>query len=296
MWENIFAMWENIFASIIILAAAYMAVGLRIVKQREFIVVERLGKYHRIAHAGIRVLCLPGLIDSVKYRGDLKLRRLDLYVDEKNNQIDFKDGSCPVKIQVWWKIGDPTAKKDEDVDNDIYKFVYAAEKPENKLEEMVDAFARPRLQDMTIDEANIKKDHVAKDVNDDPGIKQSLSDIGSYLDPKKGCLITDIALTEDIVKLRKQEMEGSKDAVKAAKKGAGYAQAIAAIIEEAKKAGKEISFQDAREIYERQRGLETVGETGANITFVSPGIQGLMTTLGIGETGQKQRPKNGGKP
>lgn len=289
---------ETIIGIIILFSAIYIAWGIRIIKQKEFLVVERLGKFHRIAHAGITILCLHGLIDSEKHKNHLRLRRTDLYADEKDNKIDFKDGSCPVKIQVWWKIGRIGSKKTEDINDDIFNFVYAAENPENKLEEMIDDLARPLLQCMTIDEAGKEKDKVEAEIINEAasnqGVGKSLLDIGIYLDPTKGCLITDIILTNEVIKIREKTMEGEKEATKAAKRGAGYAQAIAAIMGEAKKAGATITFKEAREIYEKQRGLETVGETGANITFVSPGIQGLMTTLGIGQTGNAKNKKGGG--
>ena len=274
--------------------AVYTAVGLRIPRKKEFLVIERLGKFYRIAHRGPTVLCLPGLIDRIAKKDNLKLKRLDLYKDEPGNKIDYKDGSAATTIQGWWRISGYDSEEKElkefdeengedriKINKDIFLFTYAVENPEGRIEEVLDAFARPLLQKMTIDEANIKKNKVSTTTLANKGVKKAMRAMGVCLDPNKGVLITDIALPDEIVKLRELKMEGVKDAERAKARGTGYAQAINAIVEEAKNAGQEISFQDAQGIFERQRGLETVADTGANISFVASDIGGVMKTLDI---------------
>ncbi len=274
--------------------ALYIFLGLRIVKQKEFLVIERLGKFYRVAHRGPRILCLPGVIDKIAMKNDLKLKRLDLYKDEPENKIDYKDGSARTLIQTWYRISNSDFNEKDDrekIDEDIVKFIYNVKNPEGRIEEILDALARPELQEMTIDEANVKKSEVAKKIlkeaTESGDTKITLENIGVTIDPKKGVLITDIELPDSITKLRELKLEGQKEAERSAARGGGYAKTINAIITEAKKNDINITFKEAWEIYERQRGLETVGSTGANITFITPDIKGIMKTLDI-------TPKKGG--
>lgn len=274
--------FEAELSAIILWSAIYISLGFRVINPKEFLVIERFGKFYRIVHPGITVIC--GFIDRVVYNSNSKYQRKNLYQDEPNN-VDFQDGSAPVSMQVWWKIGDPAAEMNGDVkqlEEDICAFVYVATNPINKLEEVIDAFVRPLLQRMTIDGANIGKESVASSAMADEGLKNTLKEVGIYLEPKKGCLITDINLPPEIIKLREMQMEGKKDAERSSARGRGYAQAITAIMEEAKDAGSKINFKEAQEIFERQRGLEVVGSTGANVSFVAPDIHGVMKTLDIG--------------
>ncbi|PIR43994.1 hypothetical protein COV23_02250, partial [Candidatus Wolfebacteria bacterium CG10_big_fil_rev_8_21_14_0_10_31_9] len=51
---------------VIIWLTVYFAVGFMIAKKQEYLVIERLGKFYRIAHDGPRLFCLPGLIDKIR--------------------------------------------------------------------------------------------------------------------------------------------------------------------------------------------------------------------------------------
>ncbi|PIR44109.1 hypothetical protein COV23_01590, partial [Candidatus Wolfebacteria bacterium CG10_big_fil_rev_8_21_14_0_10_31_9] len=103
------------------------------------------------------------------------------------------------------------------------------------------------------------------------------------LNPEKGFILTDIALPPEIQALRKEKLAGQKEAEKSVKKGAGYADTILAIIKRVKEELKtEISFKKAQEVYENQRGLETIGATGANVTFIATDIRNVLATLNIG--------------
>jgi regulator of protease activity HflC (stomatin/prohibitin superfamily) len=255
----------------------YLAIGLTIVPQQEVWVIERLGKFCRILRPGVSFLCLPGVIDKIRTNESMKLRRIDLYDDEAGNEMDFEDGSAPIKAQVWFNIGEE--------DGDIEKFVYEVTNPKMWIEERFDDYIRPLLQHLTIDDAQKQKNQIATEASN--ALRDSVKEItGAILDKSKGLLITDIVLSKETKEARAKRLEGQTEAEKSIKVGEGYIKAILAIVKEAKKAKAPITFDQAAEIYEKQRGLETIGRTGANVTFVAPDIKGVLKTVNIGTRGK----------
>lgn len=255
----------------------YLAIGLTIVPQQEVWIIERLGRFCRVLRPGVSFLCLPGIIDKIRTKESMKLRRIDLYEDEAGNEMDFEDGSAPIKAQVWFNIGVE--------DDDIKNFVYEVTNPKMWIEERFDDYIRPLLQDLTIDEAQKQKNQIATEASN--ALRDSVKKVtGAVLDKSKGLLITDILLSKETKEARAKRLEGQTEAERSAKVGKGYIDAIMAIIKGAEDAGTKLTFDQARELYEKQRGLETIGRTGANVTFVAPDIKGVLRTINIGPHGK----------
>jgi len=262
-WLTIFAVWNVVVPA-----------------GQEFLVIERLGKYYAIKHSGIGFLCLRGVIDKVRDKGTLKALELPMYADEVAEfAIDFKDGSAPIDASIWHRIGAENAAWGE-IDRAIIAHTYAYENPGGRVEEIVDGHARPILQKHSIDEAQEKKDSIAGEVSKHPEVLDAMKKTGHFFVEGKGLIISDIALTQEIKDLRRQVLEGKKDAERDVAKGEGYARAIKGIIEELK-----VDKKTARGIYETQRGLETVEKTGSNINFVAPTVDGVLITLGMNKSG-----------
>ncbi|MFA6416304.1 MAG: SPFH domain-containing protein [Candidatus Paceibacterota bacterium] len=272
--------------------AIYLKQGLMVVPENEFRVVERFGQYYRCVGGGLRLLCLPGIIDGVAKNGgtgDHKWHRIDLYKDEKDNLIDFVDGSAAVKIQVWYRI-----MKSADA---AARSVYVVKDTENRIEEIVDGEVRPILQKLSLDEAGKTLDEIGKQVIGE--VKESLEEMGIELDTKKGVILTDIVLSDDVVKIRQEMLKGEREAQKQLALGGGYVGAILAIVRAAKADGHEISFEEATEIYQTQRGLETIATKPGDLNFVSSGMSGVLVSLGVGSkeatASPKPNPKKEGK-
>jgi hypothetical protein len=280
---------EIIISIAILFLAVYIALGIRVVPEAEAWVVERFGQRHRICQKGLHLLCLPGLVDRVRQKVSLKLERTDLYKDETGNEIDFACGtSAPVKAQAWHKVGDS--------DEDIYKSVYEIDDPINFIEEVFDHFARPELEAKTLEEAQTKKflKQLAKEAISE--LRDIIHDAsGIWIDLKEGFLLTDIVIPAEYKAQRIKEIEGQKDAERATKRGKGYADAIAAIMKAAKESASPINFQEARDIFEKQRALETLEARQGNMNFVSPDIKGVMMSMGIDGGTNANKPTNGGK-
>lgn len=279
--------------SVFLWSALYVIWGFRIRGEKTWQTIERFGTFYRIIHDGPRLLCLPGLIDKVREEGVLQYGEIPLYsdADEKDNELDFADASAPVNAKIWGRVGRHDEIKDEktlvEINEDIYRWTYATEQGQQKkrVEEVMDDVTRPILQGLKLDDANKQKREVAKKIIDDEdgNLKKSLAQIGFYLNPHEGLVISDIAIPPSVKKLREQVLEGEKDAERAARRGEGYAMAIKKVIEIAKKdGGGDITWEQARKIYETQRGLETLKETGANITFISRDVKGVLANIGIG--------------
>lgn len=274
----------NFATGAVIWITMLIILGIQFVPQAEVWGVERFEQYHRMLRSGMQFILLPGFIDRVKETNKVSLKdqRLDLYKDEINNQFDFLDGSAPVKVQVWFHLVQKDAGGKNVLEENLVKWLYAKTDPRNWIEEQLDDYIRPEMQRYTIDEAQVKKQSVAKMARDEMKNVNGI-DIEGALGVKVGrLLITDIVLSQDVIDARTETLKGEREAQRRAAVGKGYGDAIVAIISSAKASGKDITWEDAQTLFEKQSGLETIGRTGANITLVGENVGGVLKTLDIG--------------
>lgn len=273
------------FTGVILWSIFYAYCGFRIVQNREYLVIERFGEFNRIVHMGPRILCFPGLIDKIIAKGTLRNQEVELFKDETPPyKVDFDDGSTEVRCKAWFHIGPENTDDILIINEAIYKFTYSLKDEQGALERIEDVLESsfvPLLQALSIKNALTKKDEVADKAAGEQAVKEALEAVGIVLCAPKGFIITDIVLPLEIIALRQKKLEGESEADKQAEQGLGYARTIEAI---AKKLG--ISVSEARAIYETQRGLETLQGVKANVTFVSPSIQGIQTMIGINSGNQ----------
>jgi len=134
------------------------------------------------------------------------------------------------------------------------------------------------------------------DENGDESWRVLTTQAGLYRLLPKGVVITDIVLPDEIIRAREETIKGKREAEKQFEQGGGYAKAIMAIQREFAKGIKDpdgnwavepqkISFEEARSIYERQRGFETIAAKPGNTHFVTPGIAGMQLAIGGEEKG-----------
>lgn len=281
--------WDTpgeVAACVILWLAIYMFIGLRIVQNMDYLVIERFGEFNRIVHSGPRILCFPGLIDKVVAQDTLRWRELPLFADEAAGyRVDFKDGSTPVSMKASYRVG-PQGGTPDELDEAIYRFTYSMKtikEREERIEEILESAAVPRLQALEIGDALLQKDSVAEQVTADSGVRDAIEAIGIELNPQKGLIIPDIDLTPEIIEQRQKKLQGASEASKQSAQGAGYALAIKAIME-----NLEVDFKTARGIYETQRGLEVLGTVNANVSFVAPGMEGIQKTMGVGDVNPRR--------
>lgn len=286
-------------SGVIVWFSIYTAIGIRIVKENHFMVIERFGAYHRTIatltknrESGLTVLCFPGLIDQIAKEGDYLQHLLRLYTRPEggNHAIDFTDGSATVVIQVRWQFDpDKEDPKLPESERASFKATYDTDDPERHMEEIIDSAARTLLQNKTIDEASKNLTGLGKEVAENDLVKYGLKKMGIKLDGERGVLFTDIILSPEVIKLRQQKMEGEKDAERATAQATGMAESIQKILKSANGSDvdpkKHLTFQDAVAIYQNQLFLSALPETKANITLIAPGTEAIMKTMDIGKKG-----------
>lgn len=273
----------------------YCYFGFKIVANRDYLVIERFGEFNRIVHSGPRILCFPGLIDEVVASGTLRTKDIELFADETPPyEVDFNDGSARVRSKAWYCVASEGCENIEEINQAIYDFTYTLKDESSvreRIEDVLESSFVPLLQKRTIGEALVEKDTIAEGAVTEE-VRGALKVNGIHLINKRSFIITDIVLPEAIIKLRQKKLEGESEANKQEEQGAGYARAIAGIIKAAKIAGENVDWKTAQGIYAQQRGLETLANTGSNISFVSPDIRGVQKTMGIGDVNQRNQKRS----
>lgn len=277
------ATW-SIVIGLILWNAFYLAFGIEVVSQKEAIVIERFGQYHRTAHPGIRVLCFKGYIDKEKSRVNLQWQSLPLWADgtgklNSSAEIDFEGGvSAPVKAETWFRIVDPK------------KWVYEVQNGLAYIEQVIDSALRPALQRLTLEAANQKKTDVAKDLlngSDKDVLENPMRAIGVELHPQKGVLVIDIDIPVAIQEARAQQTQGEFAARKTRAQAAGYTGALKAIIDDARAHGKDLTWEEAEALYFKNRSLEAFQGAGANVTIIGSDVMGMAQSI-LGKFGTSQ--------
>jgi len=150
-----------------------------LVPQNEVGLVERFGKFKKIARAGLNVK-LP-LIDTVKYQS-LRIQQLDVDVATKTKDNVF----VTIQVSVQYRV--------EDNDNKIYKSVYELENAEEQITSYVFDIVRAEVPKLTIDEIFNEKGKIAQAIKD--GVGDAIEDFGYKIIQT---LVTDIKVDKRIV-------------------------------------------------------------------------------------------------
>ena len=276
-------------------SGVFLAASLRFVRKTTFLVVERFGYFWDIKFAGPRVL-IPW-IDAVVLREDFLQKEVKLF---EGIQIDFRDGSAPVRTSAWYQIGDPEQIAGGNLGNVrkqilLYTYRVRAQDRKARVADIFQSSFRPLLEAKTVVEAQAQAEELAKYAIDGApdrpgtpkhiGARVALEEIGVYPFPGKGIVIPDIDLPQELIRLREQKLRGEADAQEAVNRSRGYWEPLKAMKEGLAAANVNLPDDTLREFFITQRGLETVAGTKSNITFVSPDLKGVLAM--VGATGQK---------
>lgn len=277
--------WGAGFGLAFIWAGFCVYQGTIIVKQNTYVVIERFGKFRTVFFAGWRVRVL--LVDRIHGEvGSLSAKSLLLYADEngpaKRAVIDFTDASAPISAKVWYQVGkhdDVANQRWNEIEADVKKWTYDYADAIVRIDSLVDAELRPRLQNQKLEEVNAN--HTIVEGIIDKVIElvgPELEKMGVYPPTThKLLVIEDIDLPPGVVDLRQLALEGEKKALKGVNESAGYWKAIEAI---SKNLG--VSVQEARAIYETQRGLDVLRETKPTMNLVGKDFGGVLGTINLG--------------
>jgi len=150
-----------------------------LVPQTEVGLVERFGKFKKIARPGLNVK-VP-LIDVVKYQS-LRIQQLDVDVSTKTNDNVF----VTIQVSVQYRV--------QDDDKKIYKSVYELENTEEQITSYVFDVVRSEVPKLSIDEIFNEKGKIAAAIKE--GVGEAIEDFGYSI---VQTLVTDIKVDERII-------------------------------------------------------------------------------------------------
>jgi regulator of protease activity HflC (stomatin/prohibitin superfamily) len=142
-----------------------------LVRQQTCAIVERLGKFNRIAYAGLQFK-IP-MLDTVKTRISLRIHQLDVDVETKTKDNVF----VHVVIAVQYKV----------LQDNIYEAYYTLHNPMEQIKAFVFDLVRAQVPTMELDDVFSRKDDIADVVRSD--LKRPMSDFGYEIIK---ALVTDI--------------------------------------------------------------------------------------------------------
>jgi len=121
-----------------------------IIPERQSWVIQRLGKFNRIARPGFK-LRIP-IIESVASKENLKIQQLDVDVETKTNDDVF----VILKISVQYRI----------INNKVYQAFYELEDPHGQIASYIFDEVRAEVPKLPLDDVFAKKDDIAIAVRD----------------------------------------------------------------------------------------------------------------------------------
>ena len=121
-----------------------------IIPERQSWVIQRLGKFNRIAQPGFK-LRIP-IIESVASKENLKIQQLDVDVETKTNDDVF----VILKISVQYRI----------INNKVYEAFYELDDPHGQIASYIFDEVRAEVPKLPLDDVFAKKDDIAIAVRD----------------------------------------------------------------------------------------------------------------------------------
>ena len=141
---------ENISIQFIIGCVVFIALfiiwrAVLIVQQQTCAVIERLGKFHKVSHAGLCFL-IP-FIDSVLTRLSLRINQLNVSVETKTQDNVFVNIIVAVQFKV--------------IKDRAYDACYMLQDPESQIRAFVFDLVRAQVPNLTLDNVFSKKNDIA---------------------------------------------------------------------------------------------------------------------------------------
>lgn len=241
------------------LAIIFVIVGLVtgnlffVVKQQHAVIIERLGKFHRIVGAGFHVK--TPFIDRKAATVSLRTMKNGFDIDVKTQDNVTIGLEVSAQYHVSYEMGTGPAE------SGVYKSYYMLQQPVAQMRDFITDALRSSIPVYTLDEVFAKKDDIAKDVN--ATVSEQMDAYGFTL---VSTLITKIALPA--------EVEDSMNQINAAQRTKAAAQDLAeadrirrvtearAEAEAMEKAGEGIANQRKAIAIGIKDSLETIQETG----------------------------------
>ncbi len=133
------------FGIIVFIGLVTLFASFFIVKQETAAIVERLGKFHSVRHAGLQ-LKIP-FIDRIAKKLNLRIQQLDVLIDTKTLDNVF----IKMKISVQYQV----------IRNQVADAYYKLENPENQITSFVFDVVRAEVPKLKLDDVFVRKDDIA---------------------------------------------------------------------------------------------------------------------------------------
>lgn len=201
-----------IFIGLVVLFASFFTV-----KQATAAIVERLGKFHSVRHAGLH-LKIP-FLDQISTRMNLRIQQLDVIIDTQTNDNVFVKMKVSVQYQV--------------IKDKVSDAFYMLENPHQQITAFVFDVVRAEVPKLKLDDVFIKKDDIAiavkgelqeamhsygyeiikalvTDIDPDEQVKHAMNRINAAEREKTAALYESEAQRIRIVAVAKAEAESKK--------------------------------------------------------------------------------------
>ena len=220
-----------------------------LVRQQEAVIIERLGKFHRIAGPGLRVK-VP-VIDQKATRVSLRTMKEGFQIDAKtsDNVTIVLNVSAQYHVDYNWG--------NTQQESGIYRSYYMLAQPIEQMRDYLADALRSSIPNYTLDEVFEKKDNIANDVN--ATVQQTMASYGWTL---VSTLITGIDLPPTV--------EQSMNDINAAQRQQQAAQSLA-------------NAEKIKRVTEAQAEAEAMEKTGNGIAAqriaIANGIKESLDTI-----------------
>lgn len=154
-----------------------LLLGVFVVQQQNVAVIERFGKFHRVANPGLNFL-----IPIIERKADflsLRIQQLDVHVETKTQDNVFVKIKVAVQFQV--------------MENKIYEACYKLYSPAEQIEAFVFDVVRAKVPNIDLDDLFAKKDEIAIDVKHE--LEETMQGFGYQIIK---ALVTDIEPNENV--------------------------------------------------------------------------------------------------
>ena len=254
-------MFEGIVGFIVLLLVIFLVVGIvtgnlfYVVKQQHAVIIERLGRFHRIVGAGFHAK-IPFV--------DRKAATVSLRTMKNGFNIDVKtEDNVTIGLEISAQYHVSYERGNSPQESGVYKSYYMLQQPVAQMRDFITDALRSSIPVYTLDEVFAKKDDIAKDVN--ATVSEQMDAYGFTL---VSTLITKIALPA--------EVEDSMNQINAAQRTKAAAQDLAeadrirrvteavAEAEAMEKAGEGIANQRKAIAAGISDSLATIQETGVS--------------------------------
>lgn len=151
----------------LVIIVIILAASLYIVKTNQVAVIERFGKFHRMAKAGINVR-IP-IVDTIANRMSLRIQQMDRVISTITNDKVTVDLDVSVQYRVATSERTPSrsdGSADNREDSNLYRANYALTDVDEQIASYIFDAVRSTVPSKTLDDVFAEKDRIASEVNE----------------------------------------------------------------------------------------------------------------------------------